>query len=110
MRKHVGPPKLALARRLRGQFPRTTIAQAVGAKQYFGDSMLARISDRSTMMADKDKKASRVKDSRQDRLKDKLRENLKRRKSQARERVKMTDAPSHDEDASPHGEVGKPGS
>ena len=61
------------------------------------------------MMADKDKKASRVKDSRQDRLKNKLRENLKRRKSQERERSKMTDAPSHDEDASPHGEVGKGG-
>jgi hypothetical protein len=49
-----------------------------------------------------------VKDSRQDRLKDKLRENLKRRKSQERERSKMAEAPSCDEKASPHGEVGKP--
>jgi hypothetical protein len=61
------------------------------------------------MTRDADKNRPRAKDSRQDRLKDKLRENLKRRKSQERERVKMTDAPSHDEDASPHGEVGKPG-
>ena len=60
------------------------------------------------MTADKDKKVQHVKDSRQDRLKNKLRENLKRRKSQARERGKMTDALSDDEDASPHGEVGKP--
>jgi hypothetical protein len=60
------------------------------------------------MTADKDKKTSRVKDSRQDRLKNKLRENLKRRKSQERERGKMADAPSHDEQASPRGEVGKP--
>ena len=60
------------------------------------------------MTADKDKNASRVKGSRQDRLKGKLRENLKRRKSQERERGKLREAPSHDEDASPHGEVGKP--
>jgi hypothetical protein len=108
MRKQVGPPKLAPERRLRGQFPLTTIAQAVGATQYSGRQRGA-VLDRSTMMADKDKKASRVKDSRRDRLKNKLRENLKRRKSQERERVKMTDTPSHDEDASPHGEVGKGG-
>ena len=54
-------------------------------------------------------KGSRVKDSRQDRLKGKLRENLKRRKSQERERSKLDDAPSQDEDASPHGEVGNGG-
>jgi hypothetical protein len=60
------------------------------------------------MTADKDKKASRVKDSRQERLKGKLRENLKRRKSQERERSKMMEATSHDQEASPHGEVGKP--
>jgi hypothetical protein len=60
------------------------------------------------MTADKDKMAPRVKDARQDRLKTKLRENLKRRKSQERERGKMSDGPSHEEDASPHGEVGKP--
>jgi hypothetical protein len=50
-----------------------------------------------------------VKDSRQDRLKLALRENLKRRKVQARERGKMTDASSTDDDASLHGEVGKRG-
>jgi len=61
------------------------------------------------MTADKDKKASRAKDSRQDRLKNKLRENLRRRKSQEKERSRTMEAPSHDEEASPHGEVGKPG-
>jgi hypothetical protein len=60
------------------------------------------------MTADKNKSPPRMKDSRQARLKDKLRENLKRRKSQERARGNMTDAASHDEDASPHGEVGKP--
>jgi hypothetical protein len=60
------------------------------------------------MTPDKDKSPPRMKDSRQGRLKDRLRENLKRRKSQERARSKITDAPSHDEDASPHGEVGKP--
>jgi hypothetical protein len=59
------------------------------------------------MTTDTDKKTSRAKDTRQDRLKDKLRENLKRRKSQERERGKMTDAPSHDDETSPHGELGK---
>ena len=63
-----------------------------------------------TGMPAKSREKDPKKDPRQDRLKMALRENLKRRKSQARERVKMTDAPSHDEDASPHGEVGKPGS
>ena len=56
-----------------------------------------------------ERQTPRHKDTRQDRLKSALRENLKRRKSQERERVKTTDAPSHDEDASPHGEVGKGG-
>jgi hypothetical protein len=51
---------------------------------------------------------SQVKDSRQDRLKLALRENLKRRKMQARERGRMTDASTSDE-TSPHGEVGKRG-
>jgi hypothetical protein len=61
------------------------------------------------MTADKDIKTSGVKHSRQDRLKNKLRENLRRRKSQEKERSKVTEAPSHDRKASPHGEVGKPG-
>ena len=58
------------------------------------------------MTADRDKNPPRVKNSRQDRLKDKLRENLKRRKSQERARGK-TDAPSHADKTSPHGELGK---
>ena len=49
------------------------------------------------------------KDSRQDRLKSALRENLKRRKTQARERGKASAAPSTDDEASPHGELGKRG-
>ncbi len=49
----------------------------------------------------------RGKGSRQDRLKSALRENLKRRKGQAKARSGMADAPSHDEHACPHGEVGK---
>lgn len=49
----------------------------------------------------------REKDSRQDRLKLALRENLKRRKSQSRERNKVTAAPGNDHDACPHGELGK---
>jgi hypothetical protein len=48
-----------------------------------------------------------MKDSRQDRLKLALRENLKRRKEQARERSKITDALSAGHEASPHGELGK---
>jgi hypothetical protein len=43
--------------------------------------------------------AVRAKGSRQDRLKLALRENLKRRKSQARERDKMTAEPSQDDEA-----------
>jgi hypothetical protein len=39
--------------------------------------------------------APRIKDSRRDRLKSALRENLKRRKSQAKERNKVTAAPSN---------------
>jgi hypothetical protein len=42
------------------------------------------------------------KDSRQDRLKLALRENLKRRKSQARGRSDVADAPSGRDDGSPH--------
>jgi hypothetical protein len=106
MRKRVGSPRSARSAPICEQFHPSAIAQAVGVTQYIlPDSVL---SDGSRMTADKDKKTSRVKDSRQDRLKDKLRENLKRRKSQERERGKMTEAPSHDEKASPHGEVGKP--
>jgi hypothetical protein len=50
------------------------------------------------------------KDLRRDRLKAALRENLRRRKSQARQRgeTEITEAPSRDHEASPHGEVGKP--
>jgi hypothetical protein len=56
------------------------------------------------MTDDSDKReaesAPRAKDSRHERLKLALRDNLKRRKSQARQRGKMTDAPSNDrEDA-----------
>ena len=51
----------------------------------------------------------RQKDSRQDRLKLALRENLKRRKAQARERGKMTEPSSTDDEACLHGEVGKRG-
>ena len=47
--------------------------------------------------------------ARQERLKLALRENLKRRKSQARERGKATEAPSNDHEACPHGELGKRG-
>jgi len=54
-------------------------------------------------------KPSRAKDSRQDRLKLALRENLKRRKAQARERGKMTEASSDDDETSLHGEVGRRG-
>jgi hypothetical protein len=66
------------------------------------------------MMDQKDKRGGQgspgAKDSRQDRLKLALRENLKRRKSQARERDKMTAEPSQDHDAVLHQEaVKKPG-
>jgi hypothetical protein len=47
------------------------------------------------------------KGTRQERLKLALRENLKRRKSQSRERNKVTVAPGNDHDACPHGELGK---
>ena len=51
-----------------------------------------------------------AKDSRQDRLRLALRENLKRRKSQARERDKMTVEPSqHDEAVLRQQAVKKPG-
>ena len=46
------------------------------------------------------------KDARQDRLKLALRENLRRRKAQARERGKMTGAPSTEHEASLHEEAG----
>jgi hypothetical protein len=49
------------------------------------------------------------KDSRQDRLKLALRENLKRRKTQARERGKMAEASSADDETCLHGQVGKRG-
>jgi hypothetical protein len=52
------------------------------------------------MTDDRDKReadsAPRAKESRQERLKLALRDNLKRRKSQARARGKMADAPSND--------------
>ncbi len=51
----------------------------------------------------------REKDSRQDRLKLALRENLKRRKTQARERRKTTEASSTDDETCLHGEVGRRG-
>ena len=47
------------------------------------------------------------KGARRERLKLALRENLKRRKSQSRERNKVTAAPGNDHDACPHGELGK---
>lgn len=50
---------------------------------------------------------TRARDSRQDRLKLALRENLKRRKTQARERGKMTDASAADDKACLNGELGK---
>jgi hypothetical protein len=50
--------------------------------------------------------AGPAKSARQERLKLALRENLKRRKSQSRERNKVTGAPSNDHDACPHGELG----
>ena len=50
-----------------------------------------------------------TKASRQDRLKLALRENLKRRKAQARERSKVTDASSSGHETSLDGEVGKRG-
>ena len=49
----------------------------------------------------------RENDSRQDRLKLALRENLKRRKTQARERGKTTEASSTDDETCLHGRVGK---
>ena len=51
----------------------------------------------------------RTPNARQDRLKLALRENLKRRKSQARERGKVQDAPLDAAEACPDGEVGKHG-
>ncbi len=46
---------------------------------------------------------------RKERLKLKLRENLKRRKAQARERARTSDALSGGDPASPDGQVGKRG-
>jgi hypothetical protein len=51
----------------------------------------------------------REKGPRQDRLKLALRENLKRRKTQARERGKMAEASSADDETCLHGQVGKRG-
>jgi hypothetical protein len=48
------------------------------------------------------------KETRQDRLKLALRENLKRRKAQERAR-KPAKSPSSDDEAPPHGQVGKSG-
>ena len=63
------------------------------------------------MIDEKDKRVGQgsagAKGSRQDRLKLALRENLKRRKSQARERDKMTAEPSQDDEAVLHQEVVK---
>ena len=50
-----------------------------------------------------------AKASRRDRLKVALRENLKRRKAQARERGKVSDASSSGRETSLDGEVGKRG-
>ncbi|HEY7845928.1 MAG TPA: hypothetical protein VID30_19865 [Bradyrhizobium sp.] len=49
----------------------------------------------------------REKDSRQDRLKLALRENLKRRKTQARERGKMSESSSTDDGTCLDGQVGR---
>ncbi|HLZ06357.1 MAG TPA: hypothetical protein VKR55_29920 [Bradyrhizobium sp.] len=54
-----------------------------------------------------DKGKGEAKGSRQDRLKLALRENLKRRKAQARERGKVSDASSSGHETSLDGEVGK---
>lgn len=63
------------------------------------------------MIDEKDKREGQgsagAKDSRQDRLKLALRENLKRRKSQARERDKITAEPSQDDEAVLHQQVAK---
>jgi hypothetical protein len=63
------------------------------------------------MIDEKDKRegqgSARAKDSRQDRLKLALRENLKRRKSQARERDKMSAEPSQDDEAVLHQEAAR---
>lgn len=60
------------------------------------------------MTGEKDKGERRA-NFRQDRLKAKLRENLKRRKSQARERGKATDAPSNNHETPLSEEAGKRG-
>jgi hypothetical protein len=59
-------------------------------------------------MADESSKGGE-KGSRQDRLKLALRENLKRRKAQARERSKVSEPSSTDDETSLHGEVGRRG-
>ena len=63
------------------------------------------------MIDEKDKREGQgsagAKGSRQDRLKLALRENLKRRKSQARERDKITAEPSQDDEAVLHQQVAK---
>jgi hypothetical protein len=60
-------------------------------------------------MDDSERQKPREKDSRQDRLKLALRENLKRRKTQAREREKTTEASSADDETCLHGGVGRRG-
>ena len=63
------------------------------------------------MIDQKDKREGQgsagAKASRQDRLKLALRENLKRRKSQARERDKITAEPSQDDEAILHKQAAK---
>lgn len=54
-----------------------------------------------------ERRKPREKDSRPDRLRLALRENLKRRKTQARERGKMTEASSTDDETCLHGQVGR---
>jgi hypothetical protein len=63
------------------------------------------------MKDDKDKREGQTgtpaKNPRQDRLKLALRENLKRRKSQARDRSRLTTASSNGDEVSPHDVGGK---
>jgi hypothetical protein len=65
------------------------------------------------MTDDSDKReadgAPRAKESRQERLKLALRDNLKRRKSQARARGKMADAPSNDHERALDDDTGSEG-
>jgi len=60
-----------------------------------------------TNQSDKRDRNANEPGSRQDRLKSALRENLKRRKSQAKARGEAAGAPLNDDEACPHGELGK---